>query len=494
MSDAVSPPSTSGHSTPPAFGGNQQTRIFFVCFHLPVVVVQSKQTKQWRASWSESLLAKTEGSQVVSQYQAHWIGTVTTHPPIQSKEDQDAVREVLKTMDCTPLFLPQGAREAHYYGFCKQILWPAFHNVDILDILEQMKQVDMEDWWKNYQSVNQAFGAELMTLLQPNDIVWVHDYHLSLLPKILHDAEIAHNSTNVTGRLMNTRKVFFLHIPFPTSQIFRELECGEELLEGILHANVIGFHTFDHARHFLNASKRILGLPYETLVGGLIGIHFKGCTVMVTMANVSIEPKMIRAAIQLPTVPDGVQNLKSKYTDRHIIAGMDIGQRLQGVELKLLAYERLLRDYPSWVPHVVMVQRVLLPNSRVQDEQDTVAQLRIIVQRIQGSFGNQVMDYEEIQGSSVPMDQRLALWRASDVLMNTPIREGLNHWPMEYVFAQENKEKPGIVIASEFSAVASILNGALRVNPYDIQMTVTMMDKALTMDLQEREVRSLFVI
>jgi trehalose 6-phosphate synthase/phosphatase len=114
----------------------------------------------------------------------------------------------------------------------------------------------------------------------------------------------------------------------------------------------------------------------------------------------------------------------------------------------------------------------------------TLRELRCIVQRIQDKFCPDVIDYKEIAGSNLPMDQRLALWKASDVLMLTPIREGLNHWPMEYIYAKDS-ENPGVIIASEFSAVCSILNGALRVNPFDIQLTITVIDKALSMDLKK---------
>jgi trehalose 6-phosphate synthase/phosphatase len=452
-----------------------------------VVVVQNKQTGVWHASWCESLLAKTEGSTVVSDYQAHWVGTVTTHPPITREEDKQAVRELLESMSCYPLFLDKEMSNAHYYGFCKQVLWPAFHNIDILDLNIQEQhswdQASLDTWWRAYQEVNQAFCNTMLEVIQPNDILWIHDYHLSLLPSLMNAGEI-----NLYGR-SSTKKVFFLHIPFPTSQIFRELECGGSLLEGMLHADVVGFHAFDHARHFLNAAKRIFGLKYETLEGGLIGVHYAGRTVMVTMSNVSIEPQMIGAALVLPAVSAGKQALKDKHAGRHIIGGCDIGQRLSGVSLKLLSFERLLKDYPVWQSKVVMVQRVLLPGSRKDDENQTARELRFLVKRIKDTFGDAVMDYEEISGSSLPMDQRLSLWKASDVLMTTPIREGLNHWPMEYIFAHKEPETPGVVIASEFSAVASILNGALRVNPYDIQMTITTIDKALTMDLHEREGR-----
>lgn len=476
---------------------NTAPKILFICFHLPVVVV--KVQGQWQATWSESLLAQKEGSKIVATYRAHWIGTVTPHPPIVSEEDRQAVRKVLAELNCTPIFLNPSTRQAHYYGFCKQVLWPAFHNIDLLDLstssgvgtsgststsssghaASDWDQSRLDHWWQAYKQVNQDFATVVNGLVDRDcsTYLWIHDYHLSLLPSYLNQEPAR-----------SCRKVFFLHIPFPTSQIFRELECGEEILTGMLHADVVGFHAFDHARHFLTAAKRILGLNYESLVGGLIGVNYLAKTVLVSMSNVSIEPKMADAALALPSVAQGAQELKSKHAGRQIICGVDIGQRLSGTSLKLLAYERLLKDYPIWQQKVVMVQRVLIPGSRKTDEQLTLRELRALVQRIQDKFGPAVIDYLEVPGSTLPMDQRLALWKASDILMLTPIREGLNHWPMEFIYSKD-PESPGVVIASEFSAVCSILNGALRVNPFDIQMTITIIDKALSMDIQEREGR-----
>jgi len=494
-------------------------KILFICFHLPVVVV--KLDGKWQATWSESLLAFKEGSKIVATYRAHWIGTVTPHPPISdsNEEDKQAIRAVLAAMDCTPIFLDPITRQDHYYGFCKQVLWPAFHNIDLLDLsisganggggnntnnngkdtggngtysgnaaASDWDQSRLDDWWEAFQNVNKEFASVVEEIVGRDGgighmidktYLWIHDYHLALLPQYLCEKDRA---------TKYCRKVFFLHIPFPTSQIFRELECGEEILQGMLHADVVGFHAFDHARHFLNANKRIMGLNYENLVGGLIGVNYMGRTILVSMSNVSIEPKMVDAALKLPVVNTECQLLRQTHGDRSIICGVEIGQRLSGSSLKLLAYERLLQDYPSWQPKVVMVLRILLPGSRKRDEQITIRELRQIVQRIKDKFGTAVIDYKEVSGSTLPLDQRLALWKASDVLMLTPIREGLNHWPMEYIYSKHDMA-PGVIIASEFSAVCSILNGALRVNPFDIQMTVTIMDKALSMDPEEKEGR-----
>jgi trehalose 6-phosphate synthase/phosphatase len=280
---------------------NTAPKILFICFHLPVVVV--KVQGQWHATWSESLLAQKEGSKIVATYRAHWIGTVTPHPPIVNDEDRQEVRRVLSELNCTPIFLNPSTRQAHYYGFCKQVLWPAFHNIDLLDLstssgigttggtsaassnhaASDWDQSRLDHWWQAYQEVNQEFANVVNGLVDRDSstYLWIHDYHLSLLPRCLNQEPAR-----------SCRKVFFLHIPFPTSQIFRELECGEDILTGMLHADVVGFHAFDHARHFLNAAKRILGLNYESLVGGLIGVNYLSKTVLVSMSNVSIEPKM----------------------------------------------------------------------------------------------------------------------------------------------------------------------------------------------------------
>lgn len=418
--------------------GEKKQRIFFVCYHLPVIVSKTEDGV-WNACWAESLLARTEGSSLFAHYNAHWIGTVTTNPPIgTSTQERLDVMAVLAQMNCTPIFLEEDVQEAHYLGMCKQVLWPAFHNIDLLDLStsgylspsnkSDWDQSRLDAWWKAYQLVNRTFAQAMSEALVPGDIMWVHDYHLSLLPKLLSDLEV-----NQYGECV-TSKVFFLHIPFPTSQIFRELECGESILEGVLHADVVGFHAFDHARHFLNATKRILGLNYESLVGGLIGVQYRRKTVLVTMHNVSIEPRMVDAALELPEVSMGAGFLRQTHAGRIIIAGVDVAQRLSGICLKLLAFERLLMDYPIYQQKVVLVQKVLIPGNRHADEGNTLLEVRFLVKRIKDKFGTAVMDYQEVLGSStLPIDQRLALWKASDVYMSTPIREGLNLLPLEYI-------------------------------------------------------------
>jgi len=514
---------------------NKKQRIFFVCFHLPVILRKDPLSLKWSAVWGESLLAPGKGSSIVQNHETYWVGTVSSsNYPIATDDDRDTIRAILADMNCYPIFLGKNTIDNHYLGMCKQVLWPAFHNIDLLDMsssgwtppekdsrqeqknkstnesnnntfnFQKMSswrsnksrgahdntkpttdwdQSCLDEWWEAYQEVNEAFATKLSSMLQRGDIMWVHDYHLALLPKLVDCQEYASHSRSIT------KKVFFLHIPFPTSQIFRELECGKAILSGMLHADVVGFHAFDYARHFLNASKRILGLNYESLVGGLIGIEFRKKIVLVTMHNVSVEPKMVDAALGLPSVMEKVAIIRNQNPSRTVIAGVDVAQSLSGISLKLLAFERFLTDYPVWQEKVVLIQKCLLPGSRHEDEHKSIIEVRYLVNRIKEKFGPSVIDCEEIAGSKLSIVERLALWKTADVLMLTPIREGLNLLPFEYVYAKRKPASPGVVISSEFSTVCNVMNGVIRVNPYDIQMTVASIDKALTMDANDKEGR-----
>lgn len=197
------------------------------------------------------------------------------------------------------------------------------------------------------------------------------------------------------------------------------------------------------------------------------------------------------AVMSLPTAVQGEADLRKRHAGRMIIAALDVAQYLSGIGLKLQAYEQFLNDSPSWREQVVLVQRCVIPGNRELDETRTIEATRSIVERIKARFGEGVIDYDEVYGSALPVDQRMALWTAADCLLNTEVRAGFNHWPLEFVYAQKESASPGIVVASEYSDVGLMLNGALRINPFDVKCTVTTIDRALSMGKEEREGRHL---
>lgn len=480
--------STKEHSPPPG------SHLYLVCFHLPVTIAKDA-GGAWTAEWNESLIAKTDHS-ISSDMLTFWVGTVSASD--LSEADKQEIRALLEPMRCHPIFMPREMIEGHYHGYCKKVMWPLFHNVEMLDSCgaDWNYKADgrawdpasvwavggKEHWWGTYCQVNRIFRDVVVEVckLEEGDVLWVHDYHLMLLPSLVS----AHEE-----RVHRHRKcsiIFFLHIPFPTSQIFRALYCGEDLLKGMLSADVIGFHAFDHARHFLNACKRILGLSYFNKSGGLIGIELETRTVTVLISHVGIEGSLLTKAMATARVQEETAALRHKHKGKLLIAGLDISQRLSGIALKLLAFERLLTEYECYRDRVVMVQRSLLTGSRAEDEEATTAEVRELVARVNAKFGP-VIDYQELRSNRLPREDRIALWLASDVLVIAAIREGLNLHPLEFTFVKQGEEHPpGVVLASEFSACSSLLNGALRINPFDIKRVVVSLDHAIRLELQER--------
>mmetsp|Transcript_7987 Transcript_7987/g.24669 ORF Transcript_7987/g.24669 Transcript_7987/m.24669 type:complete len:975 (-) Transcript_7987:324-3248(-) len=477
---------------------NLEARVHIVCFHLPVRLKKSK-LFTWQASWGESLIARTEGS-VSNDLETQWFGTVCgarSDGLAVEAEDYDSIRTALQLMKCTPLFVPLSTYHRAYLGFCKQILWPSFHNVDILDLTcacwnpnysdpaHVWDQSVTEHWWEAYVDLNQSFSEELLRKVRDHDVIWVHDYHLMLLPSML-------SSNYVSTSQSRINIIFFLHIPFPTSQIFRSLTRGKDLLNGIVGADVVGFHAFDHARHFLNACKRLMGVTHRSVSGGLTGVEYLGRTVMVVVRHVSIEPHEIALALsedaagtKFGVIKQGTPFYQIAIDEgRKLLAGVDTCQRLSGVALKLLAFERFLWDYEHWRGQVALVQLVLQEGKRVDDECRTLSEISKLVARINTLFPGAV--YYEVTKIGLALHERLALWRQSSIFVSTAIREGLNLAPFEYIFSRQDPLSPGLVLASEFSATAALLNGALRLNPFDLTGTAAAFDAAMSMSENER--------
>ena len=401
---------------------------------------------------------------------------------------------VLKEMSCIPIFLEEEVTENAYRGYCKEVLWPIFHNVDQLESSlaiwrtraaaaaasepgpksELVWNLNYNLYLNAYQTVNQTFAKVIQSVANEKDIIWVHDYHLLLLPKMLRDLP------------RDVSIVFFNHIPFPTSQILRSLPSSHDILLSLCCADVVGFHIFDSARHFLNATKRMLGYSSKTLPGGLLALVVGERDVIVSMSHVSVEPAKIVAAVNDPATQAMADAIRQKHSGKKIIVGVDPCQRLSGIALKLAAFDQLLTSDPSVRGSAVLVQKAIRSNVRVQDESTTSVELNEMVAQLNrkhnAESGN-IIDYEET--NSLSLKERLALWLSADVFLLTSIREGLNLMPLEFILARNNLPYAGVVVASEFSNCSSLLSGSLKVNPFYSQHVADTLDKAITMDAKE---------
>ena len=348
-------------------------------------------------------------------------------------------------------------------------------------------------WIKAYRESTRVFEERISPLVTKGDIIWVHDYHMMLLPKALR------------ARNLGAHIVYFVHIPFPTSQIFRSLPDAMELLESMTCADVVGFHSFDYTRHFLNACKRLLGLQSKTIPGGLLVVTVGLRQLIVTMSHVSIEPDVMDRALADEETKKMANEIRQKHAGKKIIVSVDVAQRLSGGSLRYLAFETLLTDNrnlirvqaeesrpvskkmvnrQSMLPatKVVLIDRAICNNSRPEDEKTTTTEMREMVNHINEKFDGAV-DYQEV--AKLSTKERTALWLAADVFLSTSIREGLNLMPMEYIYARKDMENAGVVVASEFSMCSALLNGGLKVNPFNVQAVADEIDKALHMLPQE---------
>ena len=360
--------------------------------------------------------------------------------------------------------------EGHYTHFCKQILWPVFH----YQMSDSPKSRAFEDHsWKHYVRINEAFANKIIQKWKPGDVVWVHDYHLLLVPGMIRK------------RLPGAKIGFFLHVAFPSSEVFRCLPVRSQLLEGVLGADLVGFQTSEYARHFLHTCRRVLGA--ETTDGGL---QLGGRFVSVVSLAVGIDPLSLNQNRSDERVMGWIRVMQERYQDVKLIVARDKLDHVRGIRQKLLAYERFLEQNPQRRDRTVLIQ-VVLPT---REGNDLDASISAIVSRVNSRWAN--LAFQPIVYLKKDLDhaQYLALLTMADALMVTSQREGMNLTSHEYVLCQGGQTLPdrkyGPVIMSEFTGTSSLFKGdAITVNPWDCRQCAEAIGLALDMGEQEKEHR-----
>jgi trehalose 6-phosphate synthase/phosphatase len=371
--------------------------------------------------------------------------------------------------DCVTVFPTDSDFDGHYSHYCKTILWPVFH----YQIPDHPKSKAYEDHsWVYYVKVNQEFADRIVKSWKKEDIVLIHDYHLLLVPamirKKLPDAQIG----------------FFLHVAFPSSEVFRCLAVRNELLEGMLGANLIGFQTQEYCHHFLQTCNRLLCVEATP-----DGIQLEDRFIDVATFPIGIDPSALSMRREDPEVFKWLQRLQSKYPGKRLIVARDKLDHVRGVRQKLLAYELFLNKYPRHKEEVVMIQ--VATSTTEQAELDaTVSDIVTRINSTHSSLAHQPLVYLK---QDIDFTQFLALMTVADALMITSLREGMNLTSHEYLFCQDGKygdKKHGSLILSEFTGSSSVFAGhELSVNPWDHRQCAEAIRKALEMSAEEREAR-----
>ncbi|MCJ1477992.1 hypothetical protein MMC13_006667 [Lambiella insularis] len=399
-----------------------------------------------------------------------WVGTLGM--PIDDLEAArkfDIEDKLENEYDCLPVFPTDSDFDGHYAHYCKTILWPVFH----YQIPDNPKSKAYEDHsWIYYVKINKAFADRIVQSWKRGDIIWIHDYHLSLVPgmvrKKIPDAQIG----------------FFLHTAFPSSEVFRCLAMRIEILEGLLGSNLLGFQTKEYGTHFLQTCNRLL---YAEATPE--GVQLEDRFVNVAEFPIGVDLDMLNTRRQDPEVTDWIQRMRSKYADKRLIVARDKLDHVRGVRQKLLAYELFLNKNPELKEKVVLIQVV----SSATKEDGLEATLTDIVTRINSVHSTLAHQPIVFLKQDLEYSQYLAMITVADVMMITSLREGMGLTSQEYIYCQDGKCSDkcyGTLILSEFTGTSSLFEGNdLSVNPWDYRQCADAIKIAIGMSTEERQRR-----
>ncbi|KAL1921421.1 uncharacterized protein VTP21DRAFT_11137 [Calcarisporiella thermophila] len=363
-----------------------------------------------------------------------------------------------------PVFLEDKISAGHYEGYCKSVLWPLLHYL-VWDTA--MEAQDQSRHWDDYVAVNRQFAEAIKRIYKPGDIIWVHDYHLLLLPHMLREM------------FPSAHIGLFHHAPFCSSEIFRCLPKRTEILKGMLGASQVGFQTYSYSRHFISSCTRVLG--YESTP---TGVDAKGHLVTVQTFPIGIDAERVDAWRKAPGVAPKIKAIREMYAGKKIIVARDKLDVVKGVKQKLAAFEKFLEDFPEWRGKVVLIQ---VTSPGVRESAKLEHKISEIVSDINGTYGSLEFTPVHHYHQHIDRDEYYALLTVADVALITSIRDGMNTTSLEYVICQ--REGHGPLILSEFTGTAGSLAAAIHVNPWDYSMVANAIHEALTMSPEEKVVK-----
>jgi trehalose 6-phosphate synthase/phosphatase len=439
-------------------------RLLIVSNRLPVITVEEKGELVFRegagglVSGISAYLDSLRGSSFTGpDYQ--WIGWpgVTVEDPAQ----QARVADTLAGLNAHPVFLSERAMDKFYHGFCNETIWPLFHYFPSYVACD-------ESFYAHYRCVNRIFCEAVAPLVQPEDVVWIHDYHLMLLPQLLREKKPA----ATIG--------FFLHIPFPSFEIFRLLPVAwrTEILEGLLGADLIGFHTYDYAQHFLHSVLRVLGHEHHT---GRISLPHHLAKVDAFPMGVDFQKFQAAALRQSRRVDDIAPGMPK---DVKIILSVDRLDYTKGILNRLQGYDLFLERNPRWQKKVVLVLVVVPSRIGVGQYQEIKRQIDERVGQINGKFGG--VDWTPVlyQYRFLPFEPLVSLYAGSHVALVTPLRDGMNLVAKEYLASRT--DGTGVLVVSEMTGAAKELAEAIIINPHNVGEVAAALETALNLPESEQ--------
>jgi len=434
-------------------------KTIIVSNRLPVKITQTD--GEYQLSPSEGGLATGLGS-IYKQDNNVWIGWPGLE--VTDEHDEDTITQKLKSISLLPVFLTQQEISEYYEGFSNEVLWPVFHYY--ASTYASYKQSN----WDFYKQVNQKFCDAILEITRAGDTIWIHDYQLLLLPALVRQA------------MPDVSIGFFLHIPFPSHEMFRLIPWRSELLEGMLGADLLGFHTFDDVRHFLSTVTRILPVTSSANI-----ITANDRSIVVESFPMGIDDKKYGGLPTTPEVIEQVKQIKETFKDTKLILSIDRLDYSKGILQRLEGFELMLKLHPEYIGKINLYM-IVVPS------RDTVPQYMHLHDQIDKKAGSinalyRTMDWSPVHYyyRSFPVETLSALYSSADVCLVTPMRDGMNLVSKEYVASRVNND--GVLILSEMAGASKELIDAIIVNPNNIGEICRAIIQAIQMPLAEQQER-----
>ena len=436
---------------------NTSMKTVIISNRLPVKIIEKD--NEYIFTPSEGGLATGLGD-VYKTGNSIWIGWPGIEVP---EERQQEVIDKLSDLNLYPVFLTQDEINLYYEGFSNEVLWPVFHYLVTYAHYEQ-------SYWDCYKSVNEKFAAAALKVLSKKDKIWIQDYQLLLLSGILRD------------KLPESTIGFFQHIPFPSYEIFRLIPWRVELLNGMLGADLIGFHTYDDVRHFLSTATRLLPVNSSANI-----LNSNERQIVVEAFPMGIDFEKFSNLTAFNDVQREVEYFRAGKEDMKVILSIDRLDYSKGILERLKALELLLQTHPEYINKIELYM-IVVPS------RDTVPQYRDLKEQIDQFVGNLNARYRSINWipvnyfyRSFPIEVLSALYSTSDICLVTPMRDGMNLVSKEYVASRNNND--GVLILSEMAGASKELTDAIIVNPNNMGDIMEAIVMALKMPLEEQQIR-----
>ena len=386
-----------------------------------------------------------------------WVGW----PGIVPKDDNEKFKiiELLKPMNLLPVFLSKEEIRNFYEGYSNEVLWPICHY--------QPSYIHFDrEYWTTYVTVNKKFCEAALSIQQLSDFIWVQDYQLMLLPQLLRQEK---QDLNIG---------YFHHIPFPSEELFMNIPQRKELIEGLLGADLVGFHTFADSQNFLNACKKILHVP-----AGHNQLKYKDRHIFIESFPMGIDFDKFVQTSTLPNVNAIADQFRSHFPDQKIIISVDRLDYSKGILERLRAFLTFLEKYPEWHTKVVLYMLIVPSRDKVSQYKKLKDEINRKVSEINSIYGNLSWTPVLYFYKSLPFEELIGLYVASDICMVTSTRDGMNLVSKEYMACKTMSS--GVLILSEFAGASKELVDALIINPFNRSETADSIYQALKMPPEE---------